>query len=168
MVSHQAAETALRAGETWIRASGNVDTEDDLSKFGSGTSIKGLYQVIPLSPNGSVNEMSGTLNESSPLMQAAFVRELFRAWDRHPEIGLIHLTWLTDVSEGAVDLFLDYYGVADPRFAEYLATLGLRYHAGAGRDKPAMYELRRQARIRGWQVKEPLPSPLRRPGRRLR
>jgi len=71
------------------------------------------------------------------------------------------------VDRAAVDQFLDYYGVSDPRFAEYLATLGLRYRQGTGRDKPAMIELRRQALARGWPVTGPVTAPPRRAAGRV-
>lgn len=94
---------------------------------------------------------SGALNQSSEHLQAAFVRELFRAWDKHREVlTLVEFVWLHDVPQAVVDDWLLYYGVSDPAFAEYLLTLGLRSYAGDGTDKPAFQALRREAAARGW------------------
>ena len=92
---------------------------------------------------------SGALNGSSEELQRQFVAAVFDAWDRHrDQIEKVSLTWLTDISQQAVDFFVDYYGVGDPRFAEYLKTLGLVRENGE--PKPAFLELKEQAAARGW------------------
>lgn len=63
-ISHEAAEAGLRAGETWVRTAGNVDLEGDLSKFGNGTTVDGLYQAVPFIAGGSINSAPTTLGES--------------------------------------------------------------------------------------------------------
>ena len=63
LISHEAAEAGLRAGETWVRTSGNIDLESELSKFGSGTTVKGLYQAVPFVANGSINGAPTSLGE---------------------------------------------------------------------------------------------------------
>ena len=94
---------------------------------------------------------SGALNRSSKQKQKRFVERIFAAWDRHAErIPLVSFTWLHDIPDASVEEFLDYYGLADPGFASYLATLGLRNYAGNGSPKPAFHALRKAARERGW------------------
>ena len=94
---------------------------------------------------------SGAGNGSSLDLQAEFVRQLFQVWDAHAEqIPLIAISWLHDISPEAVATFVEYYGLDDPAFAEYLGTLGVRTHGG--NDKPAFRELRAQAAVRGWDV----------------
>ncbi|MCP3870342.1 MAG: hypothetical protein GY703_20070 [Gammaproteobacteria bacterium] len=60
-ISHEASEAALRAGANWVTTAGNIDTAADLSKFGYGTSVKGLYQAVPFDANGTVNSAPATL-----------------------------------------------------------------------------------------------------------
>jgi hypothetical protein len=58
--------------------------------------------------------------------QARFVRAFFAGWDRHADrITHAYWTWMTDVSDEVVKQARDYYGVAEPCFAEYIGTLGL-------------------------------------------
>ena len=74
---------------------------------------------------------------SSEIAQAAFVRAVFRAWDRHAEeIRAVNFTWLTDASPDSINEYGDYYGLKDAAFLEYLATLGLRTYSGRGETRP--------------------------------
>jgi hypothetical protein len=92
---------------------------------------------------------SGPACNSSPELQAQFIRQVFAAWDRHAaQIKLVDFTWLTDVPSDSVEYFKQYYGVSDRRFVEFLATLGLRTHDGE--DKPAFQALKEEASARGW------------------
>jgi len=89
---------------------------------------------------------------SSPDQQAAFVTELFRAWDAH-EARIPVLTFFTmnEYSPQALTQLAQYYGSSDPKFLAYLGTLGLRTYApGTGTNKPAWDALTRGARARGW------------------
>lgn len=92
---------------------------------------------------------------SSEGKQRRFIREVFRAWDDHAaQVKLMTFTWLTDISPEAASHFAN----DDPAFSvpgdashlEFLATLGLRTHAGTGKDKAAMRQLRRETAARGW------------------
>jgi hypothetical protein len=88
---------------------------------------------------------------SSEQAQADFVRAVFRAWDRHAaRIRAVNFTWLTDASPESVQGYGDYYGLDDPGFLEYLATLGLRTFAGHGENKAAFGALLEEASRRGW------------------
>jgi len=88
---------------------------------------------------------------SSEPKQAAFVRQLFRAWDAHAsQIQLLFFTWLTDLPHSSVGDLTDYYAVSDNRFAEFLRTLGLRTYSGSGSDKQALRALEAEAKARGW------------------
>jgi hypothetical protein len=99
---------------------------------------------------------SGTRVGSSEAKQAEFVREMFKAWDTHAKsIPLMSYCWLTDTSKASLEIYAKYYGSADPRFLDYLATLGLRTHEGHGVDKPAFVAFQEEARARGWGT--PLP-----------
>lgn len=94
---------------------------------------------------------SGETCNSTPEQQAAFIRQVFRAWDAHAEaIPLISFTWLSDLPPKAVREFQGYYGVNNRAFGEYLRTLGMRTWKGAGSDKPAFLQLEAEAAARGW------------------
>ena len=83
---------------------------------------------------------SGTDNNSSYAKQAAFIHELFLAWDAHAaQIPLINYTWLTDMPLDSVKELTSYYRLAAPGFVSYLATLGLRTFDNT--DKPAFRQL---------------------------
>jgi hypothetical protein len=87
--------------------------------------------------------------ESSEAQQADFVRQAFRAWDAQAgRVALLNFTWLTDAPQASVEGWTDYYGLDDPRFAAFLATLGLR--ADDGRAKPALEVLAAESHARGW------------------
>ncbi len=86
---------------------------------------------------------------SSHSQQAAFITEAFAAWDRHAEqVELLEFVWMHDISESALDTYESYYGLSDPCFLEYLATLGLKSHDGT--EKPAWRALMDEATARGW------------------
>ena len=92
---------------------------------------------------------SSNILKSSTLKQKEFVEESFLAWDKHADqIDLIDYTWLHDHSPESVDKLLEIYKFFDPKFREFIATLGLR--SFSGQDKPAFVALKKQAKARGW------------------
>jgi len=94
---------------------------------------------------------SSTVVKSSLEKQRQFIKEIFLVWDRHPsQIGMIMFSWLTDSSPQSLELFKKYYRFADPRFVEFLRSLGLRTYPGSGTDKPAFEALKTEAKRRGW------------------
>jgi len=87
--------------------------------------------------------------KSSEELQAQFVSETFRAWDKHRDkIKMIDFTWLHDMSPQKVDEMTRVYGISARGFTEFLASLGLRTYEG--RDKPAFQRLKDEAKLRGW------------------
>ena len=94
--------------------------------------------------------------KSSQKKQAAFIRELFAAWDNHrSQIRHMNFMWLHDVPDSKLKEFETYYGFSSKAFIEFLATLGLRTYEGE--DKLAYKELKRQAYLRDWDVQNPDP-----------
>ena len=92
---------------------------------------------------------SGVACGGSEEAQAAFVDEVFTAWDRHrDQIPLISFTWLTDLAPETVAELVRYYGVESECFGAFLGTLGLRDHGG--QPKLALGMLGREAARRGW------------------
>jgi hypothetical protein len=92
---------------------------------------------------------TSTANNSSPELQAQFVRSVFTAWDRYPEhIKLINFLWMHDISPAEVSNWLTYYGSASAGLAGFLGSLGLRTYAGV--NKPGFDALRQQADLRAW------------------
>lgn len=92
---------------------------------------------------------TSNLLKSSTLKQREFVEQSFLAWDKHADqIELIDYTWLHDHSPDSVDKILKIYNFFDPKFREFIGTLGLRTFSG--QDKPAFVALRAQAKARGW------------------
>jgi hypothetical protein len=85
----------------------------------------------------------------SEAKQAQFFHEMFLAYDAHPDrIRGFNATWMTDASDAAVEGWRIYYGVDDPTFLAYLATLGIRSQTGA--PKPAWTMLGADAHARGF------------------
>ncbi|MEM0963020.1 MAG: hypothetical protein AAGK21_10865 [Bacteroidota bacterium] len=81
--------------------------------------------------------------------QATFVRELFAAWDANATaIPYLSFSFLTDFSADALDGFEAYYGISDPAFIGYLASLGLR--TSGGDEKAAFSAFEAAASSRGW------------------
>jgi hypothetical protein len=67
----------------------------------------------------------------SEAKQAAFFHQMFAAMKAEPvRIRGLSATWLTDASDAAVAGWKIYYGVSDPTFVAYLATLGVRSQTG--------------------------------------
>lgn len=92
---------------------------------------------------------SSSINDSSEINQALFVREVFKAWDEgKTQIKLVNFVWLNDKSQEEVDAFANYYGIQDLKFKEYLKSLGLRTFEG--RSKLSFEELKNQSKKRGF------------------
>ena len=92
---------------------------------------------------------SGELNKSSLALQGEFVHEVFLAWDRHADqVRMVDFTWMHDVGSLVARLISRFYGIRNPRFTAYIATLGLRTADGA--DKPAWVQLKADAAARGF------------------
>lgn len=88
---------------------------------------------------------------SSVLQQTQFITQTFTSWDTYTaNIGMIDFTWLHDLDPVQVSFWGSYYGITNPAFLEFLRTLGFRDYAGNGTDKPALNELRCQAKMRGY------------------
>jgi hypothetical protein len=91
------------------------------------------------------------VNDSSPELQAEFIREMFAAWDEHADrITLLSYSWLSDLPDSSVQELESYYGLSNRAFGEFLRTLGLRTYPGAGEDKPGYRTFREEAAARGW------------------
>ncbi len=81
-------------------------------------------------------------------MQRDFIKEIFKAWDKHRlQVKLIDFVWLHDLSRSEVDIFVGYYGVSAKPFKEFLKTLGLRTYDG--KEKQAFTAVKAEAEIRG-------------------
>jgi hypothetical protein len=90
-------------------------------------------------------------NNSSPEQQAAFIHNMFLAWDEHAsQVTVLSYSWLTDLPQASVKEYEDYYGLTDPAFAEFLRTLGLRTYPGSGEDKLGFQVFQAEAKARGW------------------
>lgn len=94
---------------------------------------------------------SSTTCNSSNAQQMQFITQTFVSWDNYPSnIKMIDFTWLQDLSVAQVNYYATYYGLNNPVFLEYLRTLGFRDWNNNGTDKPALNELRCQAKQRGY------------------
>jgi hypothetical protein len=92
---------------------------------------------------------SSDLLGSSEEKQAAFVQNIFRAWDKHAtRIKLVDFLWLHDIAPELVDELGNYYGLNDEKFKAYLGTLGLRTFDG--QDKLAFNQLQEETKQRQW------------------
>lgn len=89
------------------------------------------------------------LLNSSEVKQREFIRETFKAWDRHgDQIKYVFFTWLHDLPQETIDFYKSYYGSDDKRFLEYLRTLGFR--TVQGEDKEGFKAIKTEAKARGW------------------
>jgi len=114
-----------------------------------------LQQIVSSFPGREIwlNEVgyqSGSEHCGSTLTkQAQFYHEFFTAWDTNRQnIKLVLIDWLHDISNEQLAEMEEYYGISDPGFLEYLATLGLLYHDGT--DKYAWLQLLEETNARGW------------------
>ena len=88
---------------------------------------------------------SGAANGSSEELQAEFVSNVFRVWEKHAEeIPLVNIVWLYDMSANEVATLAKYYSVETPAFVGFLGTLGLKTHSGE--DKLAFSRLLKYAK----------------------
>lgn len=109
-----------------------------------------LYPTKPICYYQFGYPSSPTCNSSDSL-QAEFIKQTFFYWDYYAShIRLIDFTWITDLDTAAVNYYGTYYGLTDTIFLEFLRTIGLREWNGNGIDKPALNELRCQAKQRGY------------------
>lgn len=94
---------------------------------------------------------TSSLFGSSEAKQGEFIRETFRAWDKHREqIKYISFTWLHDLPQSALDFYTQYYGTSDESLLEFLRTLGFRTYTGKGEDKESFRAIKAEAKARGW------------------
>ncbi len=95
---------------------------------------------------------SSPVLQSNDSLQAAFIHEVFNAWDQHASrIDYVSFFMLTDWSQSYVDTLAVYYGLPNHLgFKEFLRTLGLRTYPGNGQDKPAYRQLQCEANSRGF------------------
>lgn len=92
---------------------------------------------------------SSSICQSSEQKQAEFIQQVFYAWDNYQDrIKYINFLWLHDLSASQVIRFQQYYGLSEPKFGEFLRTLGLRTYESTGVDKKAFSILVSQAKLR--------------------
>lgn len=109
-------------------------------KLMAGMSEKPIYLLETGYP-------SGVACQSSEIKQAAFIDALFESWDEHVgKITLVNLVWTCDLPKPQVDSMVQYYGVKQLAFREYLETLGLLTADGVS--KPAFDRVRESVRMR--------------------
>lgn len=94
---------------------------------------------------------SSSANGSSPELQAAFVRQLFAAWDEHAaQIRSITLSVEHDYAPGRVDAFRGFYGDQREHYSSFIGSIGLRTWHDDGSPKPAWDALTIETAERGW------------------
>ncbi|MBA3683407.1 MAG: T9SS type A sorting domain-containing protein [Bacteroidetes bacterium] len=109
-----------------------------------------LYSSKPINFYQYGYPSSATCN-SSDALQSQFITQTFLSWDVYASnIRMIDFTWIHDLSAAAVNSLSVYYGITNTAFLEYLRTIGLRTWNNNGTDKPALNELRCQAKQRGF------------------
>jgi len=114
------------------------------------STIVSLYPTKPICFYQFGYPSSSTCN-SSDALQKDFIIETFASWDNYASnIRMIDFTWLHDLSAADVAYYGSYYGITNTAFLEFLRTLGFREWTGNGTDKPALDELRCQAKQRGF------------------
>ncbi len=96
---------------------------------------------------------TGAACQGSEQAQAEFVKEIFKAWDRHPDqLECICFLWLSDIPPALAQQTAVDYGVTgtpvETAFVEFIRTLGLRTSEGVA--KPGLAILQQEAHKRGW------------------
>jgi hypothetical protein len=81
---------------------------------------------------------TGSQIGSSQAMQQQFIINLFSALANRPQIRLAAYMHIADWTESELDTIVGYYGIPDPKFREYMGTLGLLWADGSA--KPAYAE----------------------------
>ena len=115
-----------------------------------------LEQILAIFPSKPIHFRyagfpSSPAIASSEAAQADFVGEAFRVWDLHCErVPYFGFFTLNEYGQQTSQDLASALGSSDPRFKEYLRTLGLRTYEGAGADKPAFGALIDAAHARGW------------------
>ncbi len=86
---------------------------------------------------------SGSLNASSPEMQAEFYGDVIRALEESDKFVFVNFFLMSDLPDEMVNDFAKYYKLPDvDRFKSYLQTLGI--FDKNGNPKPAWYVLKRE------------------------
>jgi hypothetical protein len=122
------------------------------------TDFQKLVNAFPNIPiyMAEVGYPTGPLCNSSEAQQAAFVSAVFQAWDgQSAHIPYVEFVRLHDWSLATAQQQATSAGILDPKFVEYLRTLGLRDYPGSGTDKQALGVFQAQAALRGWSTSVP-------------
>lgn len=94
---------------------------------------------------------SSRRNGSSLDQQAAFIHELFEAWDDHAgQIRSITLATQHDYPPGSIDRLQLFYGDLRPAYGTFVGSIGLRHWHDDGPPKPAWDALIQETTDRGW------------------
>lgn len=115
------------------------------------TAFADLLELYPDKPVYvmEIGYPSGAGVGGSQVRQADFISETFVMWDRYADrIRYLEFTWMNDQPPDQLDVWEEYYGLKDPNFREFLATLGLR--GPNGLEKAGFERLRSEAWSRGW------------------
>lgn len=121
---------------------------------GPRTVHEDFKQIVDLYPQkqiyfAEIGYPSGEANDSSEEMQAAFIHEMFAAWDTYKgNILFLNYQWLHDASPETVADWQKYYGLKDSSFASFLGTLGLRTYEGE--DKKGFMQFNAETKAREW------------------
>ncbi len=78
---------------------------------------------------------TGSQIGSTEALQQQFIVNMFSALSARPQIRLAACMHIADWTESELDEIVGYYGIDDPKFREYLGTLGLLWADGT--PKPA-------------------------------
>jgi hypothetical protein len=146
---------AINAGSDYVVATYSP-VERDWTARDPAVVRRDLAALTALYPNKPIYLREATYPSAPTLAsslerQASFVAALFAAWDEQAaRVPVVTLFTMHDHSPAAVAALAFYYGSNDPRFADYLRTVGLRISPGAGGDKPAFATMAAEARRRGF------------------
>lgn len=125
-----------------FQAKSASDARADIEAFAAGFPGKAIQF-------SEIGTHSSSSCGSSNALQADFVREMFTVWDENSDqITHMNFLWQTDIPDDHVDTLVQYYGVSNICFREYLAELGFRERDGT--DKGAMAAFTEEAQARGF------------------
>ena len=132
--------------------------ESDFTMKSPNAILTDMEQIFDLFPGRKIfleetGYASSEICNSSPEMQATYIENVFRLWDKHVyDLIFVGFLWLHDLKTSDVTYFTGEYGMSgqanQEQFGEYLRTCGLVENNGT--PKPAFETLKIEANLRGW------------------
>lgn len=122
-----------------------LSTDEAIANF---EEFMGIFTGMPVYMQ-ELGFQTASICNSSESQQAEFFDRFFCSWDVYKdELKSVSIVRLNDLSVASAEASAIPYGLTDPRFIDYLRTLGLRNYDGTL--KEGFNELKENLESRGW------------------